>query len=622
MEATWAKETIYERRDFMVNLDIYLSLFKLIMSDTAVLSVARALHVLSKLTDPDIANKELIFMAMEQVSSSHGRKNRMSCLRPAFVGIALLDANIHGLRLGYNLMKLDPNAVYELEQASVLEGIFPLCENTALAPQICAFEEQMCACWRERSNIKVDSDNPAHLEQLKKLWVAGSLKPFPGKVSPLWKELGFQGENPMTDFRSMGMFALDQLVYFAENCSTEARMVFGVQSSAENSEFYYPVASGGIIVAQMVLNAVEARVKDGEPVPVILGGGNGMAHLWVAVFRHMDTIFVERKLSYLQFGDLTKVVMTQLNDVLSQSPLTGNEVAAFLKAADENSPTIVGSTKKKRPKVLSSVMIQEKVRERTKPKQQPADKLDVLKPEFNSSTPVKSSKHHMKVDGKKLRKAARDGDAKKVIEIIGRDKAEGYALVNDADPDSRLTPLHLACIGGHSDCAVLLCGAGAALECVAGSGLGTPLHCAADRGSVQIVTALLDGGAKLNSTATVNARTPLMIAAAKGHSEVVTLLIQRGADKSIVDAEGNTAVDLWKGSETIAKQLGSSRRKKRVSLTLPLASSHNFISPRATSPERSSLMERQIEELKAENLELRALLVELTQRVEILEAGK
>lgn len=80
------------------------------------------------------------------------------------------------------------------------------------------------------------------------------------------RALGFQGDAPASDFRSMGVLALDQLVYFAENCTTEVRMIISVQNS-QSTENYYPVATAGIIVSSMLLSAIEQRLKSSEIVP-------------------------------------------------------------------------------------------------------------------------------------------------------------------------------------------------------------------------------------------------------------------------------------------------------------------------------------------------------------------
>ena len=531
----------------------------------------------------------------------------MSCLRPAFVGIALVDASIYGLEVAGNMMVMDCNVVHELEEASVCASIFPLCENSALAANIAKFQLCMCRAYQKQAAIAVDPELSQHLELLQKLWNVTN-KPFPGKSSPEWKQLGFQCDAPASDFRSMGAYALELLVFFVETCPTEARMIFQVQNEAGESECYYPVATAGIIVASLILDALETRSKAGQTTPVILN--EGMGKIWVAVFRHIDTVFVERKLSYLQFGELTKCVTIQLSEALAQNPLTSAELSGVLKAADESSPTILGVGKKRmaRSKVLSTGIMTIAHREKdeaTTPRHAGVPKL-----EFNNS--AQKPKHHQtKMEGKKLRRAAQSGDAKKVIEILGKDKEGAYTLVNDPEPDTRLTPLHFACIGGHADCVTLLCGAGAALECVA-SALGTPLHCVCDKGIIQIVIALLDGGAKINSSATPNGRTPLMIASSRGYADIVELLIERGADISTLDAEGNAAADYWVGNDTMLQSLGERRKRASISLGTPLIRSNSLGA-------RAGDVEQEIQILKAENEDLRSMVQDLTRRVEALE---
>ncbi|XP_072332865.1 ELMO domain-containing protein 1 isoform X3 [Scyliorhinus torazame] len=71
-----------------------------------------------------------------------------------------------------------------------------------------------------------DSENPHHEETLLKLWTF--LRPdvvLNGRVSKQWCEIGFQGEDPKTDFRGMGMLGLYNLVFFAEHDNTTARQV-------------------------------------------------------------------------------------------------------------------------------------------------------------------------------------------------------------------------------------------------------------------------------------------------------------------------------------------------------------------------------------------------------------
>ncbi|ETW05979.1 hypothetical protein, variant 2 [Aphanomyces invadans] len=70
-----------------------------------------------------------------------------------------------------------------------------------------------------------DSKNDEHEALLEQLW--SNLKPdvrrTGGRYTKEWGEIGFQGQDPMTDFRSMGLLALKQLVYYTEHYPVEAR---------------------------------------------------------------------------------------------------------------------------------------------------------------------------------------------------------------------------------------------------------------------------------------------------------------------------------------------------------------------------------------------------------------
>uniref|UniRef100_A0A3B4A2E5 ELMO domain-containing protein n=1 Tax=Periophthalmus magnuspinnatus TaxID=409849 RepID=A0A3B4A2E5_9GOBI len=63
-----------------------------------------------------------------------------------------------------------------------------------------------------------DCDNPKHEDMLLKLWK--ELRPdcpLTGRISKQWCEIGFQGSDPKTDFRGMGLLGLSNLLYFAEH---------------------------------------------------------------------------------------------------------------------------------------------------------------------------------------------------------------------------------------------------------------------------------------------------------------------------------------------------------------------------------------------------------------------
>ncbi|KAG7516523.1 ELMO domain-containing protein 1 isoform X1 [Solea senegalensis] len=63
-----------------------------------------------------------------------------------------------------------------------------------------------------------DCENPEHEDMLMKLWKElRADTPLTGRISKQWCEIGFQGNDPKTDFRGMGLLGLHNLLYFAEH---------------------------------------------------------------------------------------------------------------------------------------------------------------------------------------------------------------------------------------------------------------------------------------------------------------------------------------------------------------------------------------------------------------------
>nr|CAD7409351.1 unnamed protein product [Timema poppensis] len=105
--------------------------------------------------------------------------------------------------------------------------------------------------------IQYDADDSSHEDKLLKLW--GLLMPdvhLKSRVTKQWQEIGFQGDDPKTDFRGMGILGLENLIYFAEEYPGPAGHVL---SHSHHPQYGYAFAIVGINLTFMAYHLL----KDG-----------------------------------------------------------------------------------------------------------------------------------------------------------------------------------------------------------------------------------------------------------------------------------------------------------------------------------------------------------------------
>ena len=128
-----------------------------------------------------------------------------------------------------------------------------------------------------------------------------------------------------------------------------------------------------------------------------------------------------------------------------------------------------------------------------------------------------------------------------------RARRDGAALIDhgaavDARHDGGATALLAACVAGHLEAARLLINRGADVDVCHDEG-STPLMAAAQGGKTEIVRLLLDSGAKADHQMATKGWTALMLATQWGHVDTARALLECGADRSVRDADGETALD-------------------------------------------------------------------------------
>uniref|UniRef100_A0A5B7AHH0 Putative ELMO domain-containing protein A isoform X2 n=1 Tax=Davidia involucrata TaxID=16924 RepID=A0A5B7AHH0_DAVIN len=176
---------------------------------------------------------------------------------------------------------------------------------------------------QDRLQVPFDENRPDHQESLKALWRAA----FPdvalkGLVSEQWKDMGWQGPNPSTDFRGCGFVSLENLLFFATNYPASFhRLLF--KQGGKRATWEYPFAVAGINVSFMLIQMLDLYSAKPKCLPGInfvkLLGEDEEAFdvLYCVAFEMMDAQWLAMHASYMEFNEVLQVTRTQLERELS-----------------------------------------------------------------------------------------------------------------------------------------------------------------------------------------------------------------------------------------------------------------------------------------------------------------
>ncbi|KAI9159535.1 hypothetical protein H9P43_008875 [Blastocladiella emersonii ATCC 22665] len=145
-----------------------------------------------------------------------------------------------------------------LETASLLHpDLSPEARVLYAAVSVIHESHRVIAEINARVATKYDATNKAHERKLLELW--SLLMPgiaLESRLTSQWGDIGFQGRDPATDFRGMGMQALDDLVYFAKTHPLAAAHIL---ASSRHPVSWYSFAIVGINITAYVVQLLRTR---------------------------------------------------------------------------------------------------------------------------------------------------------------------------------------------------------------------------------------------------------------------------------------------------------------------------------------------------------------------------
>ncbi|GAA0138346.1 scaffold/adaptor protein [Lithospermum erythrorhizon] len=183
-------------------------------------------------------------------------------------------------------------------------------------------QEECLLRLQSRIDLPYDSSNPKHQEALRSLWYAA----FPGEVlfgliSEQWKEMGWQGKDPSTDFRGGGFISLENLLYFAGNFPKSFQHLLRKQEG-DRALWEYPFAVAGVNITFMLiqmldLEAVKPRTLVGATfLKYLAENESAFDLLYCITFKLMDHQWLAMHASYMDFNTVMKATRRQIEKEL------------------------------------------------------------------------------------------------------------------------------------------------------------------------------------------------------------------------------------------------------------------------------------------------------------------
>jgi len=174
-----------------------------------------------------------------------------------------------------------------------------------------------------------DGESAEHRALLRKLWDLA----FPGEQlgdslrAVRWKDMGWQRDDPRSDFRGGGLLCLENLVFMAERSPGTFRRLMD-KARVPRSEPDYPFAAAGVNVTVLVTDLLGLDKIGTAPVTpeacgfveLLKAGGDAFDRVYCAAMDLLDEHYVAQGSSYMQFPRVVREVRRALSQALARYP--------------------------------------------------------------------------------------------------------------------------------------------------------------------------------------------------------------------------------------------------------------------------------------------------------------
>lgn len=181
------------------------------------------------------------------------------------------------------------------------------------------------------NNLFIQYTEDDHESMLRKIHELSGYNTEYCRVGPVWQEIGFQGEDPVSDIRGGGILSLENLIYFLENEKEYAQHMMRVRSKRDerpnNQIGGYPWAACGINITRSLAVMFEMIQPSGAKNKIFskktywkfLLSKNSFNRMFVLLFQLLDHIWEQSNATYLDFPRVLEEAKLEFEQLLSLS---------------------------------------------------------------------------------------------------------------------------------------------------------------------------------------------------------------------------------------------------------------------------------------------------------------
>ncbi|KAI5067100.1 hypothetical protein GOP47_0018215 [Adiantum capillus-veneris] len=189
-------------------------------------------------------------------------------------------------------------------------------------------QEERLRFLQARIELPFDGTHLWHQDALRELWTVS----FPDReltdlVSEQWKDMGWQGKDPSTDFRGGGFISLENLLFFAKEYPRSFKKLLHKEEGCR-ATWEYPFAVAGINISFMLIQILDLRsvtpktVSGKRFVKLLEEDEFAFDRLYCVAFEMMDAQWLAMKASYMEFNAVLKATQAQLEREISLDDVT------------------------------------------------------------------------------------------------------------------------------------------------------------------------------------------------------------------------------------------------------------------------------------------------------------